>query len=745
MKELIGKVFRILQTAVQRGASDVPFNVAANVKRLVDAGGQVTLAEVKATQDAIKTAAAFSVYADEEKEELRTLLAEAQSMEKNVSTQPALEVAATLQAREDTDDENDLRFSVRLLKSGITVDGHYDFSAEAVRQSVGLFEGVQCFADHAPEGNVPSVRDLVGWFVAPHVVDLDSGVVAVDATLHVLKASEFSKMLREVAECKAFNTVGLSINGTGTHTMTQGANGGQVRRVDKFTAMSSCDLVTKPNAGGAILELRAAIYTAASRLTSVPTPAKNITSTVTAPPAAPDGNAAVLSELEELRNGLQQDRLSSQIDKLIASSNLPTPALKMVESRVRTAETIQAAKDILNDAVSIWAVAIEDGARKKTTDVTVTAQPTRKILALQGMIAGMPIDEVQPYSSLRQAYSELSGLNVSAMSPQEYARSLIRGAWGFDSSVSSRITASIDETDWPYALGQALLREVVRQYQLPKFNEWRDLVGPNISNLNDMRETTRIRTGYFDVLPTVAKGGTYQPLAEPSEEVITYTPTKRGGTADFTWEDALNDDLGRLKEIPGKLALSAKVTLWYYVLNEIAKATPTSMTYDDVAWFHADHSNLGSTALTVAGITAVRKAIMTQTVLSASTINIGATPKYLWIPPSLEGTARKILMSDLDPDIADYAAANPWKDAFEIRIIPFWDAIDDNAWAMTADPAMVPVIEVGFLGGKETPDLATEAENSGSNFSADKVTYRIRQVFGLKPLDHRGVYKQVPA
>jgi hypothetical protein len=131
---------------------------------------------------------------------------------------------------------------------------------------------------------------------------------------------------------------------------------------------------------------------------------------------------------------------------------------------------------------------------------------------------------------------------------------------------------------------------------------------------------------------------------------------------------------------------------------------------------------------------------MTATVLGNSTISLGLPPKYMLVPPDLEGTARQLRDSDVDIDVsAGENIANPWKGEFEIIVIPFWS--DSNAWVVMADPQMAPTIDVGFLGGKEEPDLFTEAANSGSNFTADKITYKIRHVWGYCILDHRGVYK----
>jgi len=70
--------------------------------------------------------------------------------------------------------------------------------------------------------------------------------------------------------------------------------------------------------------------------------------------------------------------------------------------------------------------------------------------------------------------------------------------------------------------------------------------------------------------------------------------------------------------------------------------------------------------------------------------------------------------------------------------VDYWT--DATRWFLVADTNLVPTIEVGFLDGKEEPELFSLAENTGSAFSADKVVWKIRHVYGAGILDHRGLY-----
>ena len=56
-----------------------------------------------------------------------------------------------------------------------------------------------------------------------------------------------------------------------------------------------------------------------------------------------------------------------------------------------------------------------------------------------------------------------------------------------------------------------------------------------------------------------------------------------------------------------------------------------------------------------------------------------------------------------------------------------------------ADPADISCIEIGFLDGKEEPELfVQDMPNVGSMFSNDKLTYKIRHIYGGVNTDFRG-------
>jgi hypothetical protein len=77
-------------------------------------------------------------------------------------------------------------------------------------------------------------------------------------------------------------------------------------------------------------------------------------------------------------------------------------------------------------------------------------------------------------------------------------------------------------------------------------------------------------------------------------------------------------------------------------------------------------------------------------------------------------------------------------------VLAVWYWQDANDWAMAADSNDVESIEVGFLDGNEEPELfVNDSPNSGSMFSNDQLTWKIRHIYGGAVKDYRGLYKSV--
>ncbi|ABF42412.1 hypothetical protein Acid345_3411 [Candidatus Koribacter versatilis Ellin345] len=161
---------------------------------------------------------------------------------------------------------------------------------------------------------------------------------------------------------------------------------------------------------------------------------------------------------------------------------------------------------------------------------------------------------------------------------------------------------------------------------------------------------------------------------------------------------------------------------------------------DGVAWFHATHGNLGSAALSSASLDAAELALMTQTEKDSNN-PLGFPLEWLMVPPALKATAMQINRND--------TGTNNWYQRFGAnneRIFVNELLTDTNDWYAGCFPSYAPVLEVGFLDGIETPQIFLANQPTvGVTFSNDQIQYKVKSVFGGKPVDFRPIFKAVVA
>ena len=121
------------------------------------------------------------------------------------------------------------------------------------------------------------------------------------------------------------------------------------------------------------------------------------------------------------------------------------------------------------------------------------------------------------------------------------------------------------------------------------------------------------------------------------------------------------------------------------------------------------------------------------------------------IPIDLESTALPLNhVQFLGQSLTDGSyTLNPWIRRFgdrneNIFVNPLFT--DANDWYLFDTSGNVGLIEVGFLMGKDQPELLL-ADNplADETFTQDRVTYKLRWEFECAILDYRGAYKAAVA
>jgi len=353
-------------------------------------------------------------------------------------------------------------------------------------------------------------------------------------------------------------------------------------------------------------------------------------------------------------------------------------------------------------------------------------------LALEALIEGKrPGAGVRPLTGIREAYVLLSG-------DYDFHGKFIPGNVGLANVTSSTMAGLV---------ANAMNKVVVRLYQqYPR--EWMQIcTEEDFSTLQDVRWIT---LGGIGELPTVSEGQAYSELTW-DDQTETDSFTKKGGYLGITLEAIDKDDTRRIQQAPRALAQAAWLTLYKSFSSVFTAASGVGPTMSDSkALFHNDHNNLGTTALSYAAWSATRTAMRKQSELhSGERLGVLVAPKFLLVPPDLEGTALTTLLSEGQPGTANNDE-NPWvegegRDARlaaarrRVIVVDLWT--DTNNWAAVADPMLYPSIGLGYRFGR-TPEIFSVAdESSGLMFSNDVMPVKVRFFFAIGPTDWRAMYK----
>lgn len=448
----------------------------------------------------------------------------------------------------------------------------------------------------------------------------------------------------------------------------------------------------------------------------------------------------------------------------LTESNLPAPIKSKLEK--------QFAEIVLTDDQINTLLAQEQEAYAKLTEsmpkthVQITSDERAKLeLAMDGFWAGQDQKDkdgkkVRMFTSFKEAYASVVGTSGAVFADPGlilsdsywYMPQLEQASFAESYNISrrkalleSRMTEALKTSDWAEILGNTLNRAMMKEFSSDQYQDWRKLVS-NFTPVNDFRAQRRLMMGGFGILSTVSEQGTYQPLTSPGDTEQTYTPAKKGGLESITMEMVANDDVGSIRMIPVKLGRAAAITIYRAIFDMFSgnlegdgSTTLSTLTRAN---------GISTTALSVAGLDSAVQAMRSQTVYGDTSDYVGMAynPRYLLVSPAKEALAKTIFTSSVLVGTGGAAAstgsdatstvANIWQNNFEPIVIPYWTS--GTTWWLIADPRTAPVIEVGFFRGRQEPELFVQDQPTvGSMFTADKITYKIRYIYGYNILDYR--------
>jgi hypothetical protein len=366
--------------------------------------------------------------------------------------------------------------------------------------------------------------------------------------------------------------------------------------------------------------------------------------------------------------------------------------------------------------------------------------------AIEGMFAGQDVDGVPRFRNMKHAFGTFSGAtwgdNISA---DRILRETHGG--GYDSERARE--AAMLSTSWAQVFGDVMHKRMIVAFNSDGEQEWRKLTS-FVGDITDFKTQHRPKFGGFGIPPSVAENGTYQPAAVPGDDEETFAVGKYGYLYDITLEAIQNDDMNSIRQVPTRMGRAAKVGLNRFVFN-LFVGNPTLG--DSVALFHTDSTlrggngstaasgNLATTAFSSAQVE-VRRINMVQraaygTTIGGVKVDVAAfRPKNIIVPPNLEKTAWTEVTSLVAPTNGTAGQNNSTEPNFsrtqnyEVIVMPW--ASNAKDWYLEADPTQGDTLEVGFLNGRQEPEVFTKQE-----FEVDKITHKIRFIYGgvvLEPL-----------
>ena len=650
-------------------------------------------------------------------------------------------------------------FDVLIAQAGYSRDGEWFLPREVLREAAPLFEGAQAFANHTGSGG-PDIKDLVGWHR-----EVRMGEEGLLSTFAVSRSAGWFQALAHDALARGLDEpFGFSFDVLAQAEFREEADG-LVLHFEKILAVHSVDVVHKGKLGGGILGLAANHSTTSevkmfeklgNKLKSVaPESARRLGDKWTPQQLLAACEDAGL-ELDFKENGgsamKDETRTPETAERRVLAQKLAASALpEAVQEKMRAQFGGRSfTEEEIEDAIRIEASTLEKltasgalrgfGARAEV----MRDEADRKKAALDGLWSSRDevVDGERPYRFMSEAFQDFTGHRLSPR--QFFAETFHYHRAAEDWNGVRRLSASLQTNTWGEAFGDSIRRAMLRDFRDERFHQWKKIVSA-VAPVKDFRTNRRVRVGGYGDLQKVAEQATYPALASPTDEEVTYAVAKRGGVEDLTWEMIQNDDMGAIRMIPQRLARAAQRTLNGFVFDFLMANADI---YDGDALFHANHNNTSTNALTYDNVIAGIKAMGQQTFYGEEGVEVAAQarPKFLVHPTELLEEAFDVTQSSVKV-VAGGNSAQP-SVINRLGMEPLWvpELTDANDWYMIADPSLMDTIEIGFMDDMREPELFIEDNPSaGSGFSADKIRYKIRHVYGGAVLDFRGFYRGAPA
>ncbi len=657
------------------------------------------------------------------------------------------EAAGTLQTMVEAASEDSaapLRFRCVVIQGGLSKNGNL-YPDTALKSLVKLVEGAPVY--HKPDalhlqGGGKDVDRLIGQITGATFIEGAAGKPArVEGVLELIDPTHaISVKVREAVARGMQGLFGLSIDAEAQATSRK-AGGRTVRVAEAFTKVHSVDLIVEPGAGGRVISFIEA--------------------------ANPEGDVTVSQILDILRRTRPDlvagkdatNTTEAEATRLMEAAMKPADpppsdkdgdilkAVRMVEARISAENRINSCKLpalAKQKLIARFKEATEPFDTKAVDDAIKAEADYLGSFVESGMVTGLgdfgSIEVIKDrHDKMRDMFAAFfDEKHKDHRHAQSFKECYIeytgdkRVTGQFENSV--RLTEAYNSTSLSTVLSEAIHSRMIAVYRVaPEATSWRLLTGTP-ATATDFRSMNITTLGGYGDLPDVGEGAPYLEMDSPGDTGADYKVTKRGGTESITIEAIKNDNVGMIRRIPVALGRSAVLTLSRFVFNGLLNNNPNLS--DGNPLFHADYGNLGSAAFSKEAYAAARLIMYKQSAFG-HTDPISRNPKYLLGPADLEEAFNDAFVQGTENEKKFISSLKP-------DIIPVWCWTDANDWMLAMDPMDLPGIEIAFLDGQEEPEIfVQDALTVGSMFSNDKLTWKIRHIYGGRAYERRAFRKHL--
>ena len=267
---------------------------------------------------------------------------------------------------------------------------------------------------------------------------------------------------------------------------------------------------------------------------------------------------------------------------------------------------------------------------------------------------------------------------------------------------SRRITAAtlrpILAAAWATHSISGILSSTVNKFLLAGFNgvesSWRSI--SSVRSVNDFKALTSYRLNGGMKFEKVAPGGELKNAAV-SDESRTISAETYGIMTSVTRNDLINDDLGALTAVPQRIGRGGALKL-----NDVFWAS----FQDDSTFFTTGRGNKKATAgaLSLSNLKAV--ATLFRKLKDPDGNPVAVEPRVLLVPSDIELAAAEIMGSAL---LVGGSSAGPNVNVlagrYQVVSTSYLSSAED--YYLLASPADMPVMEVAFLNGVQSPVVET--------------------------------------